>query len=91
MVTAHQRSEHSSAAAIPSGPAPTRLGDAVATGARKIAAALAEPSGARNRDEWLEVVGDCQSLINTLTAVQDSAIAEAARRESSLVRGRHAR
>ena len=43
---------------------------------------LAEPSGARNRDEWLGIVGDCQSLINTLTAVQDAAIAEAARRES---------
>ena len=28
------------------------------------------------------VVGGCQSLINTLTAVQDAAIAEVARRES---------
>ena len=35
-----------------------------------------------SRDGWLEVVADCQSLINTLTAVQDVAIAEAARRES---------
>ena len=51
-------------------------------GARRVVAALAEPGGARGRDEWLDVVGDCQSLINTLTAVQDAAIAEAARRES---------
>lgn len=83
MVTSHQRSERSSGAAVtPSGPAPTQLDDAVLAGARKVAAALAAPGGARSRDEWLEVVGDCQSLINTLTAVQDSAIAEAARRES---------
>ena len=37
---------------------------------------------AHGRDDWLAVVGDCQLLINTLTAVQDAAIAEAARRES---------
>ena len=84
MVTSHQRSERSSDTAVtPSGPPPTRLDDAVLAGARKVATALAEPNGERSRDEWLEVVGDCQSLINTLTAVQDSAIAEAARREST--------
>ena len=36
----------------------------------------------RSRDQWLTLAGDCQSLINTLTAVQDTAIAQAARRES---------
>ena len=51
-------------------------------GARQLAAALAEPRGTRTRDEWLGIAGGCQSLINTLTAVQDAAIAEAARRES---------
>ncbi len=55
---------------------------AVTLGARRVAAALADPGAARSRDEWLSVVGDCQSLINILTAVQDTAIAEAARRES---------
>ncbi len=55
---------------------------AVTLGARRVAAALADPGAARGRDEWLSVVGDCQSLINILTAVQDTAIAEAARRES---------
>ncbi len=40
------------------------------------------PRARSGRDQWLGVVGDCQSLINTLTAVQDAAIAEAARRES---------
>ena len=51
-------------------------------GARRVAAALAEPGSTRSRDGWLGVVGDCQALINTLTAVQDAAIAQAARRES---------
>ena len=55
---------------------------AVSLGAHRVAAALADAGRARDRDEWLAVVGDCQSLINTLTAVQDTAIAEAARRES---------
>jgi hypothetical protein len=52
-------------------------------GAQRVATVLTEPGGARGRDEWLELVGQCQSLINTLTAVQDVAIAEAARRESA--------
>ncbi len=82
MVTSHQRSKASSgAAASPSSPVSSRPDVTVSTGARRLAAALAEP-GARGRDEWLDVVRDCQSLINTLTAVQDTAIAEAARRES---------
>ena len=82
MVTSHQRSKASSgAAASPSSPVSSRPDVTVSTGALRLAAALAEP-GARGRDEWLDVVRDCQSLINTLTAVQDTAIAEAARRES---------
>ncbi len=55
---------------------------ALSLGAQRVVSALADAGHARNRDEWLAVVGDCQSLINTLTAVQDTAIAEAARRES---------
>ncbi|WP_299442829.1 HNH endonuclease signature motif containing protein [uncultured Phycicoccus sp.] len=35
----------------------------------------------RSRDEWLGLVGSCQRLVNSLTAVQDEAIAEVARRE----------
>ena len=62
--------------------APIGPDEAVSVGARRVAAALAEPARTQGRDEWLGVVGDCQSLINTLTAVQDTAIAEAARRES---------
>ncbi len=83
MVRSQQRSKRSSSAptthpsAANSGPA-----EAVSVGAGRVAAAIAEPGAARSRDEWLAVVGDCQSLINTLTAVQDAAIAEAARRES---------
>ncbi len=55
---------------------------AVRLGAHRVATALADRGARRTREEWLAVVGDCQSLINTLTAVQDAAIAEAARRES---------
>ncbi|MFL6080562.1 MAG: HNH endonuclease signature motif containing protein [Ornithinibacter sp.] len=55
---------------------------AISLGASRVAAAIAEPGTARSRDEWLAVVADCQSLINIVTAVQDAAIAEAARRES---------
>ena len=94
MVTSTQHSERSSrATATRSGPASSRLDKAAAVGARRVdeaaalgapqvAPVLGEPGGARGRHEWLRVVGDCQSLINTLTAVQDAAIAEAARRES---------
>ncbi len=83
MVTSHQRHKRSSGTAgSPASPAPVGLDDAVSEGARRVAAALTEPSGTRSRDQWLGVVGDCQALINTLTAVQDAAIAEAARRES---------
>lgn len=83
MVTSHRRGERSSGASrTPSRPVPIPLDEAVSVGARRVVTALAEPGSARGRDEWLVVVGDCQSLINTLTAVQDAAIAEVARRES---------
>ena len=83
MVTSHQRRQRSSGTAgSPAGPGAVRLDEAVSTGARRVAAALAEPGSTRSRDGWLGVVGDCQALINTLTAVQDAAIAQAARRES---------
>ena len=83
MVTSHQRSQRSAGAAgSPGSPVAVRLDEAVSEGARRVAAGLAEPSSARTREAWLGVVGDCQALINTLTAVQDEAIAQAARRES---------
>ncbi len=79
-----QRHSKRSAAANPTTPTAVTKDPAAAVtlGARRVATALAGPGAARSRDEWLTVVGDCQSLINTLTAVQDAAIAEAARRES---------
>ena len=52
-------------------------------GADRVTAALTEPGHERDREYWLRLAGSCQSLINTLTAVQDTAIAEAARREST--------
>jgi hypothetical protein len=83
VITSHERSESSSDAFAPSSSALlSRPDEAVTTGAQRVAAGLAEAAGTRGRDEWLTVIGDCQSLINTLTAVQDTAIAEAARRES---------
>ena len=82
MVISHQRSERSSGATdTPSVTDPVGLDEVVSMGARRVAATLAASGTARSRDEWLGVVGDCQALINTLTAVQDAAIAEAARRE----------
>ena len=82
MVTSHRRSERSSdGTATPPSAVPGRPEEAVTIGARRLAATLAEP-GARGRDEWLLVISECQSLLNTVTAVQDMAIAEAARRES---------
>ena len=82
MTTSHQRSA-SSAGATPtlSSPGFSRPDEAVSVGTRRLAASLAEPA-VRRRGDWLAVIGDCQSLINTVTAVQDMAIAEAARRES---------
>ena len=64
------------------GPAPGPADEAVLAGAARVATALTEPGGPTGRDEWLALAGGCQSLINTLTAVQDTALAEAARRES---------
>ena len=83
MVTSHRRSKRSSGGTTTSPSAvPGRPDELVMIGARRVAAALAEPS-ARGRDEWLDVVSHCQLLINTLTAVQDAAIAEVARRETT--------
>ena len=57
------------------------LADAVRASAHGVVASLSAGSSGRSRDEWLVVAADCQSLINTVTAVQDLALAEAARRE----------
>ena len=57
------------------------LADAVRASAHGVVASLWKGSSGRSREEWLAVAADCQSLINTVTAVQDLALAEAARRE----------
>ena len=83
MATSKRHSKRSTtAAATPPAAAATRPAEAVLSGARRVADAITDP-GDRSRDQWLAVVGDCQWLINTVTAVQDRAIAEAARREST--------
>ena len=56
--------------------------EAVQAGAHRVVAAITDGGGPASRDGWLAVVGDCQGLINVLTAVQDHAAAEVARRES---------
>ncbi len=66
----------------PSSSAGGRVHEVVLTGAARLATALTDGGGPSDRGEWLSVVGSCQGLINTLTAVQDAALAEAARRES---------
>ncbi len=82
MATSKRHVERSAVAAATPAAAPTTdLAEAVTLGARRVAAAITDP-GDRSRDQWLGVVGDCQLLINTVAAVQDRAIAEAARRES---------
>ena len=57
------------------------LADAVRASAHGVVASLGKGSSGRSRGDWLDVAADCQSLINTVTAVQDLALAEAARRE----------
>ena len=83
MATAQRHTKRSVVdSAAPRPAARTHPAVALSLGAQRVVSALADAGHARHRDEWLAVVGDCQSLINTLTAVQDTAIAEAARRES---------
>ncbi len=59
------------------------LGDAVAAAAGVVVAALTTPGSDRSRSEWVALAGACQSLVNTVTAAQDLAVAEAARREGT--------
>ena len=77
---AHGQLSESSQAANPSRPGQPH--DAVLVGAHRVAAALTQGGGPGSRDDWITMAGDCQSLINTLTSVQHTALAEAARRES---------
>ncbi len=65
-----------------SSPAGGQVHEVVLTSAARVATALTDGGGPSDRGEWLSVVGSCQGLINTLTAVQDTALAQAARRES---------
>ncbi|MFL6079950.1 MAG: hypothetical protein ACJ714_08485, partial [Ornithinibacter sp.] len=65
-----------------SSPSDGLTGEMVLAGAARVATALTTVGGPSDRGEWLSVVGGCQSLINTLTALQDTALAQAARRES---------
>ena len=60
----------------------TTPADTITSGALLVAARLTERGGPGDRGEWLSVASSCQALINTLTAVQDTALAEVARRES---------
>ena len=63
------------------------LADAVRASAHGVVASLTRDLSGRPRDEWVAMAADCQSLLNTVTAVQDLALAEAARRESVGVDG----
>lgn len=62
-------------------PVDTRHTDAVRAGASAVVDALTAGAGARSREDWLAVAASTQSLMNTLAAVQDLAVAEVARRE----------
>ncbi|MGG5260709.1 HNH endonuclease signature motif containing protein [Phycicoccus avicenniae] len=55
--------------------------DAVERAVLALDAAVHGPRGSRSREEWLSLVGRCQSLVNRLVAVQDVAVAAAARFE----------
>jgi hypothetical protein len=58
------------------------LADAVRASAADLVSTLSSASSAGStREDWLALVGRCQSLVNTVTAVQDHAVAEVARRE----------
>ncbi len=77
-----RRTESSSAAvAATLRPAAGPIDQAVVDGANLVVAALTARVP-EDRDGWLAHVAHCQSLINILTALQDNAIAEAARRET---------
>ncbi len=65
-----------------SSPAGGQVHEVVLTSAARVATALTKGGGPSDRGEWLSLVGSCQGLINTLTAVQHTALAQAARRES---------
>ena len=45
------------------------LADAVRASAHGVVTSLSTGSPGRSRDGWLAVAADCQSLINTVTAV----------------------
>ena len=82
-MTAAAQSSQGLADAVTSSSSPSSRGvGGVLAGAAQVAATLTDGGGPVDRGEWLSVVGTCQSLINTLTAVQDTALAQAARRES---------
>jgi hypothetical protein len=66
----------------PSSPSSGRVAELLVTGAAQVATTLTRGGGPSDRGQWLSLVGSCQSLINTLTAVQDTALAQAACRES---------
>ena len=83
MTAAAQYSEAlADAGASSSSPSSGRVAELVVTVAAEVAATLTDGGDPSGRGEWLSVVGGCQSLINTLTAVQNNALAQAACRES---------
>ncbi|PKW27190.1 HNH endonuclease signature motif containing protein [Phycicoccus duodecadis] len=60
-------------------------GAAVVTAAEQavqaLVASVSRGPGTRSRDEWLALVGTCQTLSNSLAAAQDAALVQVARRE----------
>ncbi|KRE62272.1 HNH endonuclease signature motif containing protein [Nostocoides sp. Soil756] len=60
-------------------------GDAVVAAAEEavqaLVASVSRGPGTRSRDEWLALVGTCQTLSNSLAAAQDAALVQVARRE----------
>lgn len=58
------------------------VADAVRAAADDVLAAVSAGPDGRSREEWLTLAGVCQAVVNTMTAAQDVAVAEAARREA---------
>ena len=70
---------------IGTGRSDAAVADAVRAAARDVVAAVSEGAEGRSREEWLALAGACQDVVNTMTAAQDVAVAEAARMGLPLV------
>ncbi|MBM6399003.1 HNH endonuclease signature motif containing protein [Phycicoccus sonneratiae] len=56
--------------------------EALECAVRSLDAAVHDPRATLSREDWLALVGRCQSLVNRIVAVQDLAVAAASRFES---------